>query len=391
MGGALGMHLANQMVNLTLGWFLYEQTHSWKPLFMIGLAKFLPKLIFALPAGLWADHINRKLLMRLTLAGMFLFQAGLAVAAWQMAPLWVWYLLTFGWGVSLAIHTPVAVSFYPNLLPQKDVANSVIWASSNYHINAMVGPVLAGLVIHALGPVQALGIASLCPLLYIALLSGVEPLRHSKPKDRAEPLRARILGGWHHLRKEGILLWALGLDLCAVLIGGAEAILPMYAKDILHVGPVGLGFLVGASFGGNLLMGMWLAHHPLQRAGRAFLWAVGGFGASMVVFSLSQNFYLSFLALLVAGSLDGVSIVVRQTLVQLRTPEHLRGRVQAVNFLFVGTSNELGEVESAAAAGLLGPVYAVLLGGIGTIVLVVTVAKLAPELRELGKLAPKRA
>jgi MFS family permease len=380
-------HLANQIAFIAIGWTLYDRTASAWPLAFVGLAMYLPIFGFSLPAGLLADHPRRKAFLAYSVAAQCLSFLGLAWAAHSGAPLWVWYSLVFLSATASAVRTPLAVSFYPTLIPMDAVANSVTWNSSNFQFSAIVGPVLGGALLNWLGSSEAFAIAAAGPALYLLGLPFLKPLRVAASANAKESLRDRILGGWRYLQKESVIRWALTLDLFAVLFGGADAIMPIFAKDILHVGPLGLGWLNAAGFAGALCMSVWVAHRPLRHAGRSMLLAVGGFGLCMVVFSLSHSYALSFLALFGAGALDAISVVVRQTMVQVRTPEHLRGRVQAVNFLFIGSSNELGGFESGMTAALMGPVLSVLAGGLLTLGVVAWVAKISPELRQLENLS----
>jgi MFS family permease len=379
-------HLANQVAYIAIGWTLYDRTASAWPLAFVGLAMYLPIFSFSLPAGLLADHPRRKAFLAYAVAGQFLAFLGLAWAVHVQAPLAVWYGLVFLSATASAVRTPLAVSFYPTLIPMEAVANSVTWNSSNFQVSAIAGPVLGGALLHWLGPAQAFAVAAAGPALYLLGLPFLKPLRQAASANAAETLRARILGGWHYLQKESVIRWALTLDLFAVLFGGADAIMPIFAKDILHVGPLGLGWLKAAGFAGALCMSLWVAHRPLRHAGRSMLLAVGAFGLCMVTFSLSHSYLLSFAALFTAGAMDAISVVVRQTMVQVRTPEHLRGRVQAVNFLFIGSSNELGEFESGMTAAWFGPVGSVLYGGLATLGVVAWVAMASPELRRLARL-----
>ena len=380
-------HLANQIAGLAVGWTLYDRTASAWPLAFVGLATYLPIFCFSLPAGLLADHPRRKAFLGYSVLGQLLAFLGLAWAAYVQAPPPVWYGLVFLSSTASAVRTPLAVSFYPTLIPTGAIANSVTWNSSNFQFSAIVGPIIGGALLHWIGPAKAFAVAALGTAIYLIALPFLKPLRVAASAKASESLRDRIMGGWDYLKKEDIIRWALTLDLFAVLFGGADYIMPIFAKDILHVGPVGLGWLVAAGFGGALCMSLWVAHRPLLTAGRSLLLAVGGFGLCMIIFSLSHSFVLSFLALFTAGALDAISVVVRQTMVQVRTPEHLRGRVQAVNFLFIGSSNELGGFESGMTAAWMGPVGSVLFGGLATVAVVAFVARISPELRQLQKLS----
>ncbi len=390
LAGSQLSHWSQQIMLVALGWTLYDRTASAWPLAWVGLARYLPVLFFSLPGGHLADHYDRRGLLRWTLLAQLACALCLAWAAWVHAPYWIWYAIVFLNSSARALHTPVAVSFYPSLLPKQFLGNAVAWTSANYQVGVVIGFVLGGALVQGFGPVVALATCAAGPALYLFALAGLRPLRVVKPSSGAEPLRKRLLGGWHFLQKEGVIRWALTMDLFAVLFGGAEAIMPIFAKDILGVQAFGQGLLLAAGFAGALVMSFWIAHHPLKRAGRSMLLAVAGFGLCMIVFSLSRVFWLSLVALFVSGALDQISVVVRQTLVQMRTPERLRGRVQAINFLFIGSSNELGEVESGVTAGLFGPVASVFAGGVITVLVVLGVAGMAPELRKLETLGVKK-
>jgi MFS family permease len=388
---AQAMHLGNQVAGIAVGWTLYDRTGSAWPLAYVGLFTYLPILFFSLPAGLLADHPQRKQYLFYTLAGQVLALLGLAWAAHAHAPLWAWYALIFAGATARAIHIPLAVSFYPTLMPKPAVANAVSWNSSNFQAAAVAGPILGGAVLHVLGPMLAFVVAALGPGLYLLALPWLKPLRQTAIAAKGERGLARLLGGWRYLRSKPVILWALLLDLFSVLFGGIEAILPMFAKDILGVGPVGLGWLKASPFAGALLMSVFLAHRPLRRAGWSMLLSVAAFGLCMVTVALSKSYALSFAALFTAGAMDAISVVVRQVLVQVHTPEHLRGRVQAINFFFIGSSNELGEFESGVTAAWWGPVGAALVGGLLTVGIVAGVAWGVPELRRLGRLERRRA
>jgi MFS family permease len=281
---------------------------------------------------------------------------------------------------------PSAVAFYPTLLPENAVANAVPWASANFQISAVAGPALGGALIAWKGTEAAFAFGAAGFLLYFSLLFFVHPLRPFQPAITAQSIKELLSDGLRFIYSQKLILAPLTLDLFAVLFGGAEALLPMFAKDILMVGPVGLGFLKAAPFAGAFLMGLSIAHRPMEKAGRSMLLAVAGFGGCMIVFGLSRNYWLSLAVLGLAGALDCISVVVRQTLVQICTPESLRGRVQSVNFLFIGSSNELGEFESGMTAALFGPVLSVVAGGAITLAVVLAAMKLWPELKNLGRL-----
>ena len=259
--------------------------------------------------------------------------------------------------------------------------------SSNFEFTCIVGPALGGLLIAAYDVPWAYAIDAACALACLAFVLPISAPQEISP-HRAHPLQD-LFSGLHFVRESKIILATITLDLFAVLLGGATALLPIFADQILHVGAVGLGWLRAAPSVGAVLMALALAHRPpLRRAGMAMLCAVASFGVATIVFGLSQNFWLSLLALVATGAADNISVVVRHTLVQLLTPDPMRGRVSAVNNIFIGSSNELGALESGVTAALFGPVLSVIGGGIGTILVVLGVAWKWPEVRRMGALQP---
>jgi MFS family permease len=386
--GAFGVNLAYQFLAVTAGFFLYDSTHQAWSLAALGLANYLPVLILSLPAGWAADHFDRRRVLQCSQAIQLAAALGLALLAWRQGPIWGWYPLVFLHGCGRALQTPSSVSLYPLLIEPDEVPRGVSWNSANYQFGAVVGPVLAGFIVHWLGVVASLGVVVAGPAVSLVLISRLDMLRQP-PVPSVEPLRQKVLGGFRFVRSQRAILGALSVDFVAVLFGGVDGILPMFAADILHVGAWGLGLLRAAIFLGALIMSMGLLRRPLlPRPGKTMLAAVAGFGLCMLVFARSHSFWLSFGALVAAGMLDQISVYVRQTLVQLRTPEHLRGRVQAVNFLFIGSSNELGEFESGVTAAWLGPVGSVLMGGVAVLLTVGTWSVLFKELRDLDSLTP---
>jgi MFS family permease len=392
--GAFLKNLGNQALTVTVAWHLYERTNSAWALAAIGLCNYLPILFFSLPAGGLADHFDRRAVLRWTLVLEVLATLSLAALAWSGAdPAW-WYLFIFLGACGRAVGQPSAVSLYPLLLAEEEVPNAVTWGSANFQAGAILGPVLGGLLLHALGPERTLAVAAAGPLAYLLLLLRMPLYRPQPLPSLAEPLRQRLLGGFRFVWDERAIFAALSLDFVAVLFGGVEGIMPIFARDYLRCGEIGFGLLKAAPFAGSLLMSLSIPHRPpLRYPGRDMLVAVAGFGACMAVFALSRQLWLSLLALLLSGFLDQVSVYVRQTLVQLRTPEALRGRVQAVNFLFIGSSNELGEAESGLTAALLGAVPSVLMGAGAVLALVGLWAWAFPQLRHLAPLQspPSRA
>ncbi|MBL8329027.1 MAG: MFS transporter [Rubrivivax sp.] len=363
---ALGV-AAQQMMMVALGWQLYELTGSAWDLGLLGLVQFVPAFGLVLVAGQVVDRVHRARLMALC----FALQAAVAlmlVAAvhggWLQRELIL--ALAFVLGAVRAFQMPAQQAIVPLLVPAAVLPRALAFSSMGLQGAIIGGPALGGLVYGA----GALILYATCSVgMALAALLCLR-VRHAPPQPRALAERHSWLAGVHYVRSQPVLLGAMALDLFAVLLGSATALLPIFAKDILHVGPQGLGLLRGAPAAGALAMSLWLTRHPIsRRAGPRLLAAVVAYGAAMVVFGLSSLFWLSLLALAVSGAADMVSVVVRNTLVQLETPDEMRGRVSAVNSLFIGASSQLGEFESGATAALLGPVGSVVLGGFGAIAL----------------------
>jgi MFS family permease len=378
--------IGGQMQNVAVGWELYERTSSPLALGMVGLAQVLPVLLLAIPAGHAADRHSRKQLVIVAHTILLLSAAGLAVLSAWRGPVELTYLLLTMTGVGQALNRPTRWSLLPQIVPREQLLSAITWNSSSWQIAAMIGPALGGLVIALAGEATPCYVLNAgCSAAVIALTAAlrIRPVFHPR-----EPVSARsLLAGLRFVMGTELILATMTLDLVAVFLGGATALLPVFARDILRIGPTGLGWLRAAPSIGSFLMAIVLAHRPpLRRAGSSLLWAVAGFGVATIVFGLSTNPYLSFAMLFLTGALDNVSVVVRQTLVQTLTPDAMRGRVSAVNAIFVTSSNELGEFESGLAAGLFGAVPAVAGGGLGTVLVVLAVIWIWPSLPKLGAL-----
>lgn len=375
--------LASQMLSVAIGWYVYSTTHSPMSLAYAGLAQFLPNAGMALIAGHAADRFERRTVIGWALlvqtVCLAAFAAWTAVAPPSAAPV---YLLLLIMGAARAFGGPAMSAMLPRLVSAEDFPRAVAASSSAHQLCTLVGPAVGGLV-YALGGRVVFACAA--GLYFLALTqAGRLPAggRHIGLDDKG------ALAGIRYVRANRLLLSLISLDLFAVLLGGVTALLPIYARDILLVGPIGLGCLRCASGAGAAIVGFLLARRPIERgAGKSMLACVAGFGLATVVFAVSANFWLSMAALIVAGGFDMVSMVIRQTLVQIATPDAMRGRVSAVNWVFIGASSELGEFESGATAALFGTVPAALLGGLGTLAVVALWAALFPELRGTGDLA----
>jgi MFS family permease len=379
--------MATQMLMVAMAWHMYELTSSAWDLGLVGLVQFVPALVLALLAGHAADRWPRGRIIVVCLLGQALVAAVLLQATWADAlsrDLLLW--LSLGMGAIRAFQMPASQALLPALVPTSLLPRAMAFSSAGLQAAILGGPALGGFVF-ALGAdvVYALSLALLV-VASLALMRLSLPHRQSAP----EPMTVMsVLAGvrfvWHHK----ILLGGFSLDLFAVLLGGATALLPIYAKDILEVGPWGLGLLRASPAAGALIMSLVLSRWPLQRhVGRWLLISVGLFGVSIAVFALSTVFWLSMLALVFSGAFDMVSVVVRQTLMQLETPDEMRGRVSAVSSIFIGASNQLGEFESGATAALMGPVAAALVGGVGTVMVAVLWTRLFPSLARRDRMSP---
>ncbi len=394
--GRLIAIIGQQMFAMALGWELYERTGSALALGFVGLTQVLPMIVCTLPAGHFADLYNRKriiVLMTLILATVNLALAGISAAR---APVLLIYLCLIVSGTAKTFLWAASASFLPQLVERKDLSRAVTWSSTTFQIGSITGPAVGGIVLHFTHHAAWIYVLNALAAVICSVLVNRVRLHHVAVIAEKFSVKT-LLTGFRFVFTNRIILGIITLDMFAVLLGGATALLPVYAKEILHVGPYGLGWLQAALPVGAILCSFTLTHRPpLQKAGPAMLWAVAGFGLATIVFGLSQQFWLSFAMLMVCGMSDNVSVVVRHTLVQLLTPNEKRGRVSAVNNLFIGTSNELGEVESGTVAHWFGPalgntiatgaMISVVSGGVGTILVVLAVAWLWPEIRKYGRL-----
>ena len=390
LAGRFCAGLALQMQAVAVGWYLYDHTGDPLSLAYAGLAVFLPIALFTLPGGDAADRFDRRRI----LAAAHLVQAacaGLFVALTVSAAAnWLFYAVLALSGMARAFSGPAVHSFTPFLVPREEFASAVGWSSSTNQTATVLGPALGG-VIYLLGSAAVFGACLVFSLgVSCAALAISRRVVGEKSNTGAW---SRLALGLSYLRRQQVVLGAITLDLFAVLLGGVSAMLPIYAKDVLAVGPDGLGLMRSAIAVGALGMALVLANLPAQRhphAGRAIFLGVALFGAGVLAFGLSQSFVLSLGALLVMGAADMVSVFVRQTVVQLGTPDEMRGRVSAVHMLFIGTSNELGEFRAGLVAAWLGAGPAVLLGGVATLAVVALWSRLFPELRRIDRLAEVR-
>ena len=380
--------IGTRIQSIAIAWEIYQRTGQALSLGLVALVQALPVIGFALPAGYLADRFRRRHLLLLSLVGMTLTSLGLAVLSYTEGSITFMFGLLFLDTTAVTLGRPARMAIVPQLVPNAIFANAIAWYTSLVQIASVIGPALGGFVVAVNVPL-AYVLAAVSSVLSIVTFLGIE--LPPGPKEVERPSLRTVLAGIEFVRNNRLILTIISLDLFAVLLGGAVYLLPIYAKDILKVGATGFGWLEAAPAAGAFCMAILLAHlPPMQRAGRTLLLAVGGFGLATIVFGLSTSFGLSWAMLFLTGALDNISIVVRHTLIQLLTPDSMRGRVSAVSSIFVSASNEFGGFESGLVAHWLGPVFSVVSGGIGTIVVVMITALAAPELLSFGALQDAR-
>jgi MFS family permease len=386
LAGTVLAALGGEVQATAVGWEVFEKTGRNDLIGYVGLVQFLPVLLFSLPAGQAADRYSRTGQLAAALGLLAVASVGLAARSFLDADIRLVYPCLLLAGIGRAFSAPARWALVPAVVPAGHLANAVTWNSSGWQVAFAVGPSIGGLVIAlAGGAAAAYLIAAGCALTTAALVATIR--QQSPPRPAEGRSLASLLAGAKFIARTKLILATITLDLFAVLFGGAIALLPAYSKDILHVGPLGFGWLRASPALGALAMAVLLAHRPpLRHAGRTLLWAVAGFGAATIVFGVSRHFVLSFAMLAVTGALDNISVVVRGTLVQVLTPDAMRGRVSAVNAIFIDSSNRLGDFESGMTAQWFGPVVSVVGGGVATILVVLAVMALWPEVLRLGPL-----
>lgn len=393
--GNLLASLGSQMLALAVGWDIYERTSSPLALGLVGLVQLLPVLFLVPFVGHVADRYDRKLIVVASQLGLAVASVGLVALSLSHGSLAAVYGCLLLRGVASAFGGPAGSALPGEVLPEEAFENSASWRTSFGQVASIAGPALGGAIIAAAGTASAAYVvAALAGLVCVGLLLFVRrPYRSARgvlTPSQESPL-ASLDEGIRFLRQSPIILPAITLDLFAVLFGGATVLLPIFAKDILQVGPAGLGLLVSSPSAGALGIALILAHRPpLRRAGAALMLAVAGFGLATVVFGVSRSFWLSLAMLAALGGLDCVSMIIRDTMILTRVPDEMRGRVAAIEGVFVSSSNQLGGFESGLVAQLFGPIVSVVSGGIGTVVVVIAVALVWPELRLLRKLRQSR-
>jgi len=379
--------LSLEMQSVAVGWQVYEITKQPLALGITGLAQFIPGVLLFLVSGHAADRIDRRRLLTACYTGFAICSALLlAIALRGILRVYPIYIVLVLVGVVRSFNGPVSRAILPRLVPMEVFPSAVAWHSSVFQAATILGPALGGLIYAVFRGPSAVYAAAMAGAIAAGLVTlGIKTGQAAPPR---EPISwTTVLAGLQYIRREKVILGSISLDLVAVLLGGAVALLPVYAREILHTGPWGLGILRSAPGVGAGAMAILLAYRPLRRrAGASMLWCVGGFGLATVIFGISRSFLLSVVSLIFVGATDMVSVVIRGTLVQVKTPDEMRGRVNAVDMIFIGASNQLGEFESGATAQWLGAIPAVIVGGIGAIAATVLWAWWFPELRRADKL-----
>jgi MFS family permease len=381
---------ASEMQSVAVAWQVYNLTHRPMDLGYVGLAQFLPGILLFLLAGHVADRFSRiKILV--TCYGLFSLCsfALLAFSLRGFTSVYSIYLVLLVNGAVRAFNWPAGMAFLPRLVPKEHFPNAVTWNSSIFQGATLCGPIVGGVLYAATG--NGTVVYLLSAVAYLAGLLSTLQIKVPPGQARGAGFSTdTVLEGFHYIWQNKLILGSISLDLFAVFLGGAVALLPVYAQDILHTNPMGLGILRSAPGAGAILMAVLLAYKPLRRkAGATMLIAVAGFGLATILFGISRNLWLSVLALALVGATDMVSVVVRHIVTQLAVPDTMRGRISAVNMIFIGTSNEVGQFESGITAQWMGAVPAVIAGGVGTILIVLVWWHLFPALRKVDSLVPE--
>ena len=380
--------LSSEMQAVAVAWQVYALTHRPLDLGLVGLAQFLPGILLFLVSGHTADRIARQRILQVCSGGFSICSLLLLGFAWHgLVSVYPIYLVLLLNGVVRAFYSPAGAAFLPLLVPEDRFPKAVALSVGIFQAAMIIGPMIGG-VLYGMsgGPQPVYACAAIAYFAGLLLLSAIRVRQKERPPATAS--LSMVLEGLRYIWHNKLILGAISLDLFAVLLGGAVALLPVYARDILKVGASGLGLLRSAPGVGAVIMAILVARWPLRRrVGAKMLWCVFGFGVMTVVFGLSRNLALSLAALLLAGACDMVSVIVRHTLVQLATPDDMRGRVSAVNMVFIGASNEMGQFESGVTAQWFGTVPAVILGGAGTMAIVLIWARMFPTLRRANELS----
>ena len=412
--------IGRQMLAVAVEWEIYARTHSATALGLAGLVIAIPVVALSLPAGYFADRFSRKHIIIVAQLCSAITSALLALVSWQHLALPAWpalqrgnhwltaiasvferhqpafhfddlsipllYALLFLGGTARTFSWAARSSFFPTLVPRDVFANAVTWNNSVFQIASVVGPAISGFLVAHISFSCVYVIDAICSFLFFILLLPIRRVTRPPGREHQGAWRS-LVAGMHFVLSKQVILATITLDLFAVLLGGAVALLPMYADQILRCGPIGLGWMRAAPAVGAFCTAFVVAYlPPMRQAGKTLLWSVSGFGLTTILFGLSHVLWLSLAMLFLVGAFDSVSVIIRGTIVQLVTPDEMRGRVSAVNNIFIGTSNEFGALESGLTAALFGPVLSVVGGGIGTILVVLGVAKFWPQTRRIGAL-----
>jgi MFS family permease len=386
MAGEFVSSLGNQMIAVALGWEIYERTGSAFAPGLMGLVQILPVILLVFITGHVADRYNRKRIVIISTAAMALGSLALAGISATEGALWLVYLCVLGISTARAFNGPASSTLVPQTVPPEIFHSATTWGSTSWQLASVLGPALGGGLIAITGGASV--VYALNALAGAIFITAVFLIRGREIALSSEPVTMdSLLAGFRFIWNTKPIIASITLDLFSVLFAGATALLPVFAKDILMVGPDGLGWLRAATSIGAVVMAVILANRPpFKEAGKTLLWAVAWFGIATAIFGLSTNFWLSMLMLALLGALDFISVIIRGTLVLTRTPDELRGRVSAVNGVFIGASNQLGEFESGLVAGLFGPVFAVVAGGLATLLVCFGVVKIWPEILELKEI-----
>jgi MFS family permease len=380
---------ALEMQSVAVGWQVYEITRRPLDLGLVGLAQFLPGVLLFLVAGHAADRHDRRRLLNICYAGFIVCSALLLLLTWRgLRSVHLIYVVLLVLGVVRCFNWPASRALLPQLVPMEYFSKAVAWNASTFQAATILGPAIGG-VLYAVvgGPSVVYATATVASA--VALIATLRIRSKTKPRPAEEMTLHTVMAGFRYVWRQKVVLGSISLDMFAVLLGGAVALLPVYASEILKTGPWGLGLLRSAPGVGAALMALFLAQRPIRgRAGWIMLTCVAGFGVFTILFGISSSLLLSLVALFMVGATDMVSVIIRATLVQVATPDQMRGRVNAVDMLFIGASNELGEFESGLTAHWFGTVNAVVLGGVGTLVVIALWAWLFPELRNADQLHP---
>jgi MFS family permease len=383
--------VAMQMQSVAIGWQVYAITNSAFALGLVGLCQFAPMFLLTLPAGDIADRFDQRKVLAAAMTVQAVSSALFLILSFlHVSQVWPFYAVLVLFGAARGFSGPAGQSLIAFLVPEERLARSIALSSSVFTTAVIAGPALGGFL-YALGPFVTYSVCCLCFLSGATLTVVLGGRRRTESVAHGSRLE-RVAEGVRFVRSRPVILGAISLDLFAVLLGGAVALLPIYARDILHAGPVGLGFLRAAPAVGAALTSLTLAKFPIERhTGIVMFSAVAVFGVATIVFGLSTSFPLSLAALFVLGASDMISVFIRSTLIQFATPDVMRGRVSAVNMLFIGASNELGEFESGLTAAWWGVIPAVIVGGVGTLVVVAVWMKLFPRLRDVDRVHDVKA